>query len=618
MSEPRIDLTQSQLERLMHQVTSPLERRRVIAQMQEQDLEAMGWTPVNFYFLRTFTIEPIKPYLEWYCMLRRYLPVISVSSYAPPLQNVLSINKYSFKENDFIVLAWRLEDVSPKLYHLFLGLGTEIETEIDRITGELGQILPNLRAQSSAPILVHLLDAPPVPALGLADASLPTGQIRTVERINQRLIEVCETYPGVFALDIARILGQVGQSRAYDLRTEYLAQAPFTLNAWDALAKEYARWLYALKGKNRKCLVLDADNTLWSGIVGEDGIEGIQIGGSYPGNAFRDFQYAVKRLGQRGTILAMNSKNNAEDVNQVFRQRQEMVLQADDFAAVRINWQDKATNLRELARELNIGLDSMVYVDDNPIECSWVRSAIPEVMVVELPSDPKDYAQTLADIWEFDTLTCSDEDRQRNQQYRANVERQALRQQATTLEEFLQSLEMKASIKLLDATTLQRAAQLTLRTNQFNLTTSRFTESELSAWARKPNHVVCSVRLTDRYGDNGIVGMAMATCHEDLWVIENLLLSCRVLGRGLETLLLGWMIEKGREYSATKVVGKFIHTPKNAIAAGFYRDHGFRLQEPLGSGEEFWTASLQELETAIPPWFSIQPAQTALREQNRC
>ena len=571
------------------------------------DLGLCGWRPIKISVLRSMTIEPLHLYLDWHCLRQKMLMQWTISGYGPALQYVLETkNELLESQPDVIVLAWRLQDVSPRLWFDFLSLSTaEVEQEIERIRLEFLQILKSLRGRTQVPILVNLFDRPNHLALGLVDVGHSQGQFRAILQINQMIIDTSVLYSSVFVLDFPAVVAKVGRQNFYDSRMGYVAQSPYTAVGWEALAQTYVRWFRSLFGANKKCLVLDCDNTLWGGIVAEDGIEGICIGGTWPGNAFTDFQRALKTMAHRGMILALNSKNEREIVLQVLQNHAEMVLREGDFAAMRINWQDKATNLREIAAELNIGMESMVFVDDNPAERDWVRRSLPEVAILDLPTDPSGYCDTLYEMWELDTLTFSEEDRQRNQMYRANANREALRQQMPSLDEFYRSLEMRVFCERMRPEIIQRVAQLTQRTNQFNLTTRRYTEAELEEWSNRKDAVIYTLRVIDRYGDNGVVGVGMAHLEEDRWVIENFLLSCRVIGRTIEDALLAWLVQVGKQLGAKAVLGKYLSTAKNNLVSGFYAKHGFKLQSRLDNGEEEWLIISTDYDFICPEWLEF-------------
>jgi FkbH-like protein len=324
--------------------------------------------------------------------------------------------------------------------------------------------------------------------------------------------------------------------------------------------------------------VLDLDNTLWGGVVGDDGPGGLQLGDDYPGNTYKWFQRAVLGLRDRGILLAVCSTNDAEVVHDVLDSHPEMILRRGDFAAERVNWRPKSENLREIAEELNIGVDSLVLFDDNPVERAEVRSRLPEVRVVDVPSDPALYVLALGDVVEFDMPTVTPEDRSRTESYRAERERRQSETSATSLEEFLASLDMSAEIGPLNPGTLQRVAQLVAKTNQYNLTTRRHSEAELDGMARTDGGGVYWVRLKDRYGDMGLIGVGILLPAGADALVDSLVLSCRAANRGIEQALLAFLARTARALGYTGLVAEYLATARNHVVADLYPRLGF---EPL-------------------------------------
>jgi FkbH-like protein len=378
------------------------------------------------------------------------------------------------------------------------------------------------------------------------------------------------------------------------------------------MAAEWMRFLHPVAGHVAKVLVADLDDTLWGGVVGEDGVEGLHIGRDYPGAAFRELQRAMLDLRRRGILLAAASKNNPSDALAALTSHPGMLLRPEHFSAMRLDWNDKAASLREIAAELNVGLDSLAFLDDNPAERRRIRLELPEVGVVELPPDPLNYARALRECPLFERLSLSGEDTARAEYYAGERLRDEARQAAGSLEEFYRSLEQKVGIAPVTGATLARAAQLTSRTNQFNLTTGRWTEARMAEFAAAPGCRVWTARVEDRFGDNGIVGLMMTRRAGAHCEIETFLLSCRVIGRTIETAMLAFLAGYERAVGAESLCGWFLPTPRNAPAEGFYRSHGFRL---CGSRDDAtrWSLSLAGAAVACPPWIALnapEPART--------
>jgi FkbH-like protein len=367
------------------------------------------------------------------------------------------------------------------------------------------------------------------------------------------------------------------------------------------LAQEYLRFLLPLSGLTAKVLVVDLDNTIWGGVVAEDGIDGIKADSEYPCAAYQDLQRAILAARDRGVLLAIASKNDRAEAIAALDGHQGMLLRSTDFAAHRINWNEKAQGLREIAAELNVGVDSLAFLDDSPVERERIRLELPEVAVIELPADPLLYAQALRDSPVFERLSLTDEDRQRGRMYAEQTARADLESRATSLVDFLRSLEMEIDIRSMSPDALPRIAQLTQKTNQFNMTTRRYSEQELSELAANPSARVYQVRVRDRLGDSGLVGAAITRADEDGWEIDTLLLSCRVIGRTIEKAMLAKIADDAIEDGARRLHGWFLTTKKNLPASGFYADNGFSLIQS-GDGASRWELDLDTTRPSYPEW----------------
>jgi FkbH-like protein len=353
-----------------------------------------------------------------------------------------------------------------------------------------------------------------------------------------------------------------------------LANAAFPEELGSLLATEYAATGAALRGLVRKCLVLDLDDTLWGGVVGELGPDGIQIGPSYPGNIYQAIQHAARRAHEDGVLLALNSSNNEADAWQVFERRKDMVLERRHFSAYRINWRDKVDNLREMADELNLGLDSIVVLDNDPVHQAWIEERLPEVHVIPA-SDALDMLQALAAGRLFAGYRSTAQDRARPQSYVAAARRRTEETAAADRETFLAGLGLTVNVGRATPDALPRLAQMAQRTNQFNLTTRRYTESQIAALCASPEVEVLWAACCDRFADEGITGLAILRGPGDEWLIDTFLLSCRVLGRGVERALAAAVCRTAAARGVRHLRGEYIRTPRNTPAADFYREIGF-------------------------------------------
>jgi FkbH-like protein len=344
-------------------------------------------------------------------------------------------------------------------------------------------------------------------------------------------------------------------------------------------------------GLTRKCLVLDLDNTLWGGIIGEDGLAGIRLGDGVEGEAFVAFQEYVRKLKNKGVILAVCSKNNEADAKEPFEKHPEMRLKLEDFAIFVANWQSKPDNLRAISRALDLGLDSLVFVDDNPVERAVVRELLPEVDVVPLPPDPAYYARALSDYLLFEASSFTAEDVKRTDQYRSRAQIMQLKASVANLDDFYRHLFMKAVVAPFDDFHLPRIAQLVGKTNQFNVTTRRHGMSHLQAFIKDTDCVHFYLRLRDRFADHGLVSLMIAQRRGQTIDIDTWLMSCRVLGRTVEATMLQYLFERAAEFGCTAVQGTYIPTAKNAMAKDVFAKFGFTLVED-GGGSSVWKYDL--------------------------
>jgi FkbH-like protein len=354
-----------------------------------------------------------------------------------------------------------------------------------------------------------------------------------------------------------------------------MARIPFSEVFLDLLASRIVSHIVATQGLSRKCLVLDSDNTLWGGIIGEDGIDGIHIGPDCPGREYLDFQKAILELYEQGVILAINSKNNLDDVMQVLNVHPHMLLREKHFASIQVNWEPKPQNMERIARQINIGLDSLVFIDDNPAERQLMRQFMPQVETLEMPDNPAFYARALRETSFFARAYLTEEDKNRGQVYAAQRQRESLQQSCVTLEDFLKSLEMVVSIRSAGRKDIKRVAQLTQRTNQFNLTTRRYTEADITAMTQNPDWRIYVLGLKDKFGDNGTVGLAITEVKAGCWHLDTFLMSCRVIGRQAEDALVDRICHDAAEAGCVSISAEYIPTAKNNLAADFWDKMGF-------------------------------------------
>lgn len=550
-------------------------------------IEAGGFDqlrPVNVAVLSTFTAEPIHPYVVVESARRGLLARPSFGPLNQIEQEVFDASSrlYAFAP-DVVVIATRLEEVAPQLIYSFAHRSrADVETELDAIEMRFARVLEELRRRTSAPVLLFNFAGPAALAYGLADPVMEVSQASAIHAANERLGAVSRKAAGAYVFDYARMVHEYGLMRWTDPKLLYLGRIPFGADAQLETGRRLSRYLRAVLFAPCKCLVLDLDNTLWGGVLGEDGINGIRIGDDYPGNVFKEFQRRLAALRARGILLAVASKNNEVEVLEVFENHRDLLLRRKDFAAMQIHWGDKATSLQRIAEELNIGTDALAFFDDSPVERDWIRSQMPEVTVVDVPSSPLDYGRALEESGAFDHLFVSREDRDRAEMYSKEQERTRLKGRSVSVEEFLAELEMRATVGFVGPPTLPRVEQLLAKTNQFNLTSRRHSASKVQAMINA-GCIAVWLRLEDRFGDNGLVAAAMARPEEaGQWWIDSFVMSCRVIGRQVETALLSVLAQTVRQRGAEVLVGEYAATPKSQPAADFYSKCGFESLDPDG------------------------------------
>ena len=430
---------------------------------------------------------------------------------------------------------------------LALGGSAQAEESVSAAIDMLGAFRAAIHASGNTACIVQTLAPPPETLFGSADRAIPGTPRHMADAFNRRLAESLGGTPDLL-LDVAALAGRVGLDAWHSPAQWNLAKLPFSDDCTPLYADHVARLLGALRGKARRVLILDLDNTVWGGVIGDDGLDGIRVAeGDAEGEAFRAVQRYALALRERGVLLAVSSKNTDEVARAAFRDHPDMLLREQHITAFQANWSDKATNIKAIADELSLGLESMVFLDDNPVERGLIREVLPEVAVPELPADPALYARTLASAGYFEALAFSDEDRKRNAFYEGNARRVALQREVGDIDAYLASLEMEITFAPFDSAGRARIAQLINKSNQFNLTTRRYTEAEVAAAEADEEVFTLQVRLKDRFGDNGMICVVICRPDGQDWLIDSWLMSCRVLGRRVEQMTLREITRAARE-----------------------------------------------------------------------
>lgn len=471
----------------------------------------------------------------------------------------------------------------------------DADAAVDRAMTFVATVRQGLAANGNAICILQTLAAPAERLFGSLDRVLPGTVRNIIDRVNLALAQRIAGTTDLL-LDVAGIAETVGLENWHSPTEWNLAKLPFSNAYLPLYADHVARLLAAVRGKSRRVLVLDLDNTVWGGVIGDDGLEGILCAQGDPtGEAHLSVQRLALELRGRGIALAVSSKNNDDVARLPFRKHPEMLLKEEHIAVFQANWNDKATNIKAIAKELSLGTDAMVFLDDNPVERNLVREMLPEVAVPELPSDPALYARTLAAAGYFETVVFSDEDVKRAGYYQDNAKRVELQSKAGDLNAYLKSLQMEITFQPFDETGRARISQLINKSNQFNLTTKRYTEADVAAIEQDRRCMSLQVRLSDMFGDNGMISVII--CRPEsaaVWEIDTWLMSCRVLGRRVEQMVLKKIVQLAAARGIERLLGVYKPTDRNQLVEHHYANLGFTQIRRGDDGSTFWELTVAD------------------------
>lgn len=537
--------------------------------------------PLRVALIHTYTSELLQPWLDAMAALHGlaldtyHAPYGAVLSEAQPGSPLLS------HRPDLTVLMLQRQDLHPAFVRPIVGLGPD---ESDRLRSEalegLKSLVARFRSQAVGQLVVTLLPLLHGPALGLHEAQAERGETDLWRRLMSDFGHwLRESAPSSTLLDLDDIVAELGRRHAFDTRYWLTSRYPFTPAASQELSRRLMNIGQLLKSQRAKVLVLDADNTLWGGVIGEDGMDGIALGPEFPGNAYMAFQRRLMDLQQRGFVLAMCSKNNLADVDQVLQQHPHQLLKAEHFVARRVNWEPKPDNLVSLAEELNLGLDSFIFVDDSDHECAAVRAKLPQVEVIQVPKRPHEVPHCLDRVARLEVLSLTAEDRAKTALYGAEAQRRALLNDQSAaggnLDEHLAKLGMRMRVSLDHRGHVPRLAQLTQKTNQFNLTTRRYSEQQIAQFMGSPEWLVFDFSLADVFGDAGIVGLALVRLGGAEAELDTFLMSCRVIGRCAEDAFMHHLLRELQQRGVARLCASYLPTPKNVLVQELLPRLGF-------------------------------------------
>ncbi len=448
-------------------------------------------------------------------------------------------------------------------------------------TQELENLIKNFTNNLDSKLIIMNFNIPSYSPNGILENKSEFGFDEMINEINYSLNNISKTNNSFYVYDFCKFVSKFGEENIFDYRQFHLGDIQISLNFIPSLANDLMSFIKPITGTNRKCIVLDLDNTLWGGVVGEDGFDGIELGHTPNGKAFVEFQKELLSLWHQGIILAVNSKNNTEDAMKVIKEHPNMVLREKNFASIQINWDDKANNMKKISDEINIGLDSMVFFDDDKLNQERIKQEFPEILTVELSNEPSHFVPTLKKLNDFNVLHRTNEDKKRGEMYSQQRECKSLERNISNLDDFLKELNICVKIKKSNEFLIPRISQLTMKTNQFNLTTRRYHEEEIRNLSNDKTYSVGCAQVLDKFGDNGITSVYIIKKSEKFWLIDTFLLSCRIMGRGVENAILSQILLDAKTNGVEEIRAEFIPSQKNKPSENFLSDNGFEKQDDL-------------------------------------
>ncbi|MFY9726827.1 MAG: HAD-IIIC family phosphatase [Bryobacteraceae bacterium] len=557
------------------------------ATLQKELLKQTNLFPMRVAILGGSTTSEVRSILELFLLAEGIQPAFYESGYKRYCEDILFENPdlWSFKPDIvFIHTTWHNVSEFPEL----LEATADVERRVRREMARFESLWEKIHTGLGALIIQNNFDLPRLRPLGNLEASESFGRVNFLLRLNTEFASYARNHSHFLLNDILYLSAQVGLSAWFEHSYWYSFGMALGPTATVALAHNVAAIVKSVYGRSKKCLVLDLDNTLWGGIIGDDGVQNLILGRDHPvGEAFVDFQRYVKGLQRRGVILAVCSKNDPQNAKEGFS-HPDSVLKVEDFSAFRANWNSKPENIREIAAELDIGLDSMVFVDDNPAERTLVAEQLPEVAVPDVGSDVSLFAEVLERERYFEVDKVVPDDLSRSAYYSSNVQRSTYQTGFCDYGEFLASLEMTAEIGPFCPVYLERITQLINKTNQFNLTTRRYTNAEVEAITHDPTFITLYGRLADRFGDNGLVSVLIGRILDKTVELNLWLMSCRVLQREMEFAMFDALIEQCETRDICKILGVYIPSKKNSMVAGHYASLGFSRIGGTSGDQEVW------------------------------
>lgn len=544
---------------------------------------------VKIALLPSFTLKGLKENLFVQLHQLNIVSDIFVADYNQYAQEILDPHSklYQFGA-DIIFLFIDTQNILSDEYFMPYGISDRQRKKwVKNKFAEIQSLIDILSARSKAKIVVHNFSIPLYSPLVILENKQEFGFHESLEKLNSLLRDAYKKNNQVFIFDYNSFSSQIGKLRMVDHSMYYLGDIHVNFEFIPHLSYAYSGYIKPLLSLTKKCIVLDLDNTLWGGVVGEDGVSGIKLGPTPQGRPYWEFQKYLLALYKRGVILAINSKNNPSDALEAIEKHPYMVLKSEHFASMQMNWNDKATNMRALAKEINIGLDSFVFFDDDVINRELVSKEIPEITVVDVPKNPALFPQTLLELNVFNTYQLTEEDLKKGEMYAQQRRREEFAQSVTNLDDFLKELKIVVTLEPVNEFTIPRIAQLTQKTNQFNLTTKRYMQEEVGGMNSQKNISIIAIKVEDKFGDNGLTGVCIVRKEKSEWIIDSFLMSCRVIGRKVEQTLLSYLITQAKLAGVARVVGEYVPTKKNDLVKDFYKSNNFTLESQNGETQRW-------------------------------
>jgi len=580
--------------------------RRALRSLHELAPEQRG--PVlAVEILSTFNLEPIFPVLE---LALNCLPSRAQVRLAPldDIEGYISQSASARSQGlpHARIVVWRVEELLPEaLYPFSNGFPEQLAARVDKVLARVeGVVNLHERNAHGVPLFLSTIPLPVNFGNPVSAAQHCRGLFGSISRVNQKIYEIATARDGIYVLDVASWAAFEGRAHE-DALVDFLARQPLSAKGQLGFALFIARCLRPLITPRRKVLALDLDNTLWGGVVGEDGVAGLTLGHEFPGNVHLRLQRELIELRNRGVLLVLLSKNNEADARQGFDSLPDMLLKWDDFAIRKVDWNHKHENLREAARELSLGVDTFAFIDDSDYEREQMRQFIPEVLILNESPDPLHTLRSLWDTDAFDSLAVTEEDRRRHRDYTIRAARDVGAHQ-DDLETFLKSLEMDVTIEEIGPSNMERVVTMLGKTNQFNLTTRRHSRVQLQSILESPGSIALALRLRDKFGDQGIVAVLLAILSGDngTLIVDSFLVSCRALGRGVEDALWAAMVDRARQQNARRLEAAYISTAKNGLVTDLYDRLGLRRMQQDGESTRYLLEPIVPVK--FPSWISLK------------